>query len=95
MAVTLWQYLPGQKRLIVEDAMTNNRTVVFCKDPGTYELIDSAVQTADIALDHLMTTLVEKDIHVLCNERKIGLKFAEQLKKRNISFRERKEIYKV
>ncbi|MDP2750173.1 MAG: hypothetical protein Q8O89_05050 [Nanoarchaeota archaeon] len=91
--LVLWPYLPGQKRLIIDDVMSNGRQVVFFNgSTKEFEFIDNDMRQIISSIDEFENIAKNDELNVLYSGNMIK-DLTSMLKKRNLAFIEKKEIY--
>ena len=92
--VVLWTYLPGQKRVIVEETIANGRQIMFFnKYSKEFEFIDSDFRKIGTSLDDFEGMISGDEIHILHTGGHLVKDLANMLKKKNIRLIEKKETY--
>ena len=95
--IVLWPYLPGQRREIIDDVMANGRQVVFFNGATReFELIDNDFRHIAGSIEELQNALHGlnlDEMHILHTGSQTVKELANMLKRKNISFIEKKETY--
>ncbi len=91
--IVLWPYLPGQKRLIIDEAVASGRQLLFFNGSREFELIDSEIRQVSGSFEDFEDSVKSEEMHILHTGGNLYKDLTSMLKKRNISYIEKKEIY--
>ena len=93
--IVLWPFIPALKQRIIEDALFNERKVMFVNSvSGEYELIDSDSRMLIGSLDTILNELDDNTtIHLLYHDKSVINKILGLLKRKRIKFIEKSDIY--
>ena len=95
--VVVWPYMPAQKREIIEDATSNNSTLLFCNGDAAnaYEFISAELREFSPSLANFLKDVKEENVHILYHDSKVKKKIIDVLKHNKISFIEKDKFYPI
>jgi hypothetical protein len=93
MTVILWPYNSSTKGMIMEDAINNQKEVMFYNSSGNFELIQAGNQIIFPSFDEFKEHVQKEDVHLLCASENHSKKIEKALKKHKIKTVTKRESF--